>query len=141
MPVIDPDFTEENFKYSIDSVNYNHNPPKLKGVKLEEKNFKKIAEVVETLKNLEGQKWGEIPNLRCLYSGSKANPIKEVKDRKVKEVIRNAFANHETDYSDEAKYYPSYLSVTQEIRIFGYQWKGVFNIVLIDLNHEIHKRK
>ncbi len=140
MPVIDPKFTEEDFKYSFERINYNYNPPKLKSVKLEKENFKKIAEVVEALKNLERRKWKEVQKSEYLYSGNQANPIKEIKDKKVKEVIKNACAK-EADYSNGEEYYPSYLSVTQEIRIFGYQWKGVFNIVLIDLNHEIHKRK
>ncbi len=63
-----------------------------------------------------------------------------MKDKEVKEVIRNAFADHETDYSNEETYYPSYLSVTKEIRLFGYQWKGVFKIVLVDFEHAVQKR-
>ncbi|MCY4577185.1 MAG: hypothetical protein OXB96_02000 [Candidatus Kaiserbacteria bacterium] len=140
MSVINPDFAEENFTYSFGSINYNYSPPKLKSVKLEQKNFKKIVKVVLVLENLKTQKWREIPKLECLYGGDQANPIKEEKSEPVKKVIRNAFANHEADYSDEAKYYPSYLSVTKEMRIFGYQWKGVFNVVLIDLHHDIHGR-
>ena len=140
MPAIDPKFAEENFKYSFGSVNYNYNPPKLKSVKLEKKNFKKIVKTIGALKNLERQKWKEVPKSEYLYSGNQANPIKEIKDKKVKEVIKNA-CDKEADYSNGEEYYPSYLSVTKEMRIFGYQWKGVFNIVLIDLDHEIHKRK
>ncbi len=52
MAVIDPNFAEENFKYSFSSVNYNHKP-KLKSVKLEKENFKKIEKVFDVLKKLE----------------------------------------------------------------------------------------
>ena len=140
MAVIDPEFTEEYFKYSFESINYNYNPPKLKSVKLEKGNFKKIENMFDVLKKLEVQRWSEIPRSDFLYSGAQANQIKEVKEEGVKEVIRNAFSR-EQDYSDEAKYYPSYLSVTKEVRLFGYQWGGVFKIVLIDLEHAVQKRK
>lgn len=139
MSAINPEFAEEDFRYSFESVNYNHKP-KLKSVKLEKENFKKVIKVFEVLKELEKQKWKEIPTSRFLYSGDQANPIKEVREEEVKNIIRNAFAGNAIDYSDEAKYYPSYLSVTREIRLFGYQWKGVFNIVLVDLNHTIYNR-
>ena len=141
MPVFNTEFAEKGFAYSFESVKYNDGWIKLKSIRLTEKNLEKIVKIFEVLKNLEKQKWKEIPSSELLYSGTKANQIKEVKDREVKEVIRNTFANHEEDYSDEVKYYPSYLSITKEIRLFGYQWKGVFKIVLIDLEHIVLKRK
>ena len=141
MPVIDPEFAEKNFAYSFESVHYSHSSTKLKSVRLQEENFRKIVKIFETVKNLEGERWKEIPMSKHLYGGKQANQMKEVSDKNIKDVIRNAFAEHEPDYSDEADYYPTYLSITKEIRLFGYQWKGVFNIVLIDLTHKVHKRK
>ena len=141
MPVIDPEFAENNFAYSCKSVHYNHGSTKLKSVRLQKENFRKIVKIFETVKNLEREKWREIPMSKHLYGGKQANQIKEVGDKNIKDVIRNAFVEHETDHSDEAECYPSCLSITKEVRLFGYQWKGVFNIVLIDLTHKVHKRK
>ena len=140
MSVINPEFAEKPFQYSFKSVNYNHKPVKLKSVKLEKENFKKIEKIFETLGELKGKKWSDVLGSEILYSGNQAKPIKEEKDKALRDIIKNAFADHEADYSETVKYYPSYLSITKEIRLFGYQWKGIFNIVLVDLNHIMHKR-
>ena len=90
----DPSFAYEPFVFSFSSVNYNHNPPKLKSVKFTEENFKHVVKMFEVLHTIVNRnvKWKEIPTSPLLYSGPLAKPIKEVTDSSVKNVIHTQFS-------------------------------------------------
>ena len=136
-----PSFTEKPFAFSFDSVNYDRNPPKLKSLRFTEENFKHTVKMFEVLHRIVADKvtWRGIPTSPLLYSGARARPIKEVTDNAIKNIIHTQFSG-ELGYSPYTECYPSYLSVTKEIRLFGYQWKGVFKVVLIDFNHKVLPR-
>lgn len=141
MPVIRPESAEKSFAYSFKSLNDKHKP-KLSNEKLKKETFGKIQKLFETLHRLQsaGVKWKDIPSAAgILYSGNKAHPIKEVKNSAVRDVVQTAFFKNEEDSSSKENYYPSYLAITREIRLFGYQWHDTFHVVLVDLNHNVHK--
>ena len=101
--------------------------------------MEEIFQVLNKIK-LKKLKWEDIPRTNLLYRGQQARQIKKAEGNNA-EIIKNVFANGETDSSQGTECYPSYLSITEKIRLFGYQWKGKFKVVIIDLDHKMMKRK
>ena len=139
MAIINPKFLEKPFDYSFKSVNYSYGS-KLKSQRLTEDIFKKVQKIFETLSEIkqQGLRWEQIPSTGLLYSGVQAHQIKLIGgDKSV--FIENAFHKHEVDSSSVKNCYPSYLAITKEVRLFGYQWNGTFCVVYIDFDHRVYR--
>lgn len=112
--------------------------PKLRNRKLDPDSIQRIIKVGEVLKEITlcKLKWSEIPSTTFLYSGgpnqiNDKDTLKKIKDSYNKSSMKKLEPNQGI--------FPVYLAITKEIRLFGFQLKQTFYVVLIDLYHGVLK--
>lgn len=139
MPTFNPAFSEKEFLYSCRQAK---SDIKLRNKKLDSDSIQRIIKVGEVLKEITlcKLKWSEIPSTTLLYSGRKANQIKQINDKDTLKKIKDSYNKSSMKKLEpNQEIFPVYLAITKEIRLFGFQFKQTFYVVLIDLYHGVLK--